>query len=248
MTRMTLFHVEEHQLVCLGHQFEKDVTCMCVTTPHLLNNIPRSENCGWQKVGHLDGAFNWCKKDFGMIGFGMSSMGAHFNPVSLSIVNSESKSALEFAYDATCAGVHMLYNEVVLCQDPACGFCIQLAEQVNCPLPPPPLSPFPPSSPSPPPCVLTCCSAVKMDCPGGHWRNHLKSKQGKEGHFQLDKPSSDNSTSFHPSAKEMFGQAIPVQQCGQHLTAISFQKKYFDKTENCELFHQHAARLLKAPQ
>jgi hypothetical protein len=75
--------------------------------------MARAENCGWQKVGHFDGAFNWCKKDFGMIGFGMNSMGAHFNPVSLSIVNTESKVALESAYDATCAGLHMLYNEAV---------------------------------------------------------------------------------------------------------------------------------------
>jgi hypothetical protein len=135
------FHLDEHQPVCVGHQFDKGVTFMCLTTPSLLNNLARAENCGWQKVGHIDGAFNWCKKDFGMIGFGMNSMGAHFNPVSLSIVNSESKAALESVYDATCAGVHLLYNEAVLCRDPsACGFCSQMKEQVHCiapPLPPP---------------------------------------------------------------------------------------------------------------
>jgi hypothetical protein len=105
-----------------------------------------------------------------------------------------------------------------------------------------------------------------MNSPSCHWRNHFKSKDGKAGHFQLDKPSSDNSTSFHPFAKERFGQDIPVQQCGQHLSgnfhisktflnlfcaAIAFQKKsfkkYFTKTENYELFHQHATRILKAP-
>ena len=118
-----VFHLGEHQPVCLGHQFEGGVTFLCLSTPHLLNNMARAENCGWQKVGHFDGAFNWCKKDFGMIGFGMNSMGAHFNPVSLSIVNSESKMASESAYDATCAGLHMLYNEAVLCHDAACGFC-----------------------------------------------------------------------------------------------------------------------------
>ena len=55
------FHLKEHQQVCLGHQFEKSVTCMCLSTPHLLNNMARAENCGLQKQGHFDGAFNWCK-------------------------------------------------------------------------------------------------------------------------------------------------------------------------------------------
>ncbi len=52
------FHLEEHQPVCVGHQFGKGVPCMCLTTPHLLNNMARTENCGLQKVGHFDGAFN----------------------------------------------------------------------------------------------------------------------------------------------------------------------------------------------
>jgi hypothetical protein len=63
------FHLEKHQPVCVGHQFGKGVTCMCLTTPQLLNNMARAESCGWQKVGNFDGAFNWCKKDFCMIGY-----------------------------------------------------------------------------------------------------------------------------------------------------------------------------------
>jgi hypothetical protein len=71
----------------------------------------------------MDGAFNWCKKDFALLGFGMNSMGAHFNPVSVSIVNSESKEAIKSAYETTCNGLYTLYNSAVLCQDPSCGFC-----------------------------------------------------------------------------------------------------------------------------
>ncbi len=119
------FHMDEHQTVCVGHQFKDGVTFMCLTTPHLINNMVRSENCGCQKTGHFDGAFNLCKKDFGMIGFGMNSMGAHFNPVSLSIVKSESKEAIIQAYKATCAGLYTLYNLASICDDPSCGFCTQ---------------------------------------------------------------------------------------------------------------------------
>ena len=91
------FHMSEHQPVCVGHQFKNGVTFMTVTTCHLLGNMARAVNAGSQTQGHFDGAFNWCKKDFGLIGFGMNSMGAHFNPVSVSIVNSESKDAIQWS-------------------------------------------------------------------------------------------------------------------------------------------------------
>jgi hypothetical protein len=128
------FHMDEHQPVCVGHQFQDGVTFMSLTTPHFLNNLARAEKIGCQKQGHFDGALNWCGKDFGMIGFGMNSMGAHFNPVSLSIVNSESKEAIKSAYTATCSGVYTLCNQTCLCDDnidKSCGFCTQLFEQIS---------------------------------------------------------------------------------------------------------------------
>jgi hypothetical protein len=36
--------------------------------------------------------------------------GAHFNPVSVSMVNSESKQAISSAFEATCNGLYTLYN------------------------------------------------------------------------------------------------------------------------------------------
>jgi hypothetical protein len=64
------------------------------TTPHLLIDLARAENCGWQKQMHFDGVFNWCETNFGTIGVGMYSMGLHFNPVSVNLVNSRSKQAI----------------------------------------------------------------------------------------------------------------------------------------------------------
>ncbi len=61
----------------------------------------------------------------------MNSMGAHFNPVSFSIVNSQSKEGLKNSYMATCAGLYTMYNSAVLCANDQCGFCTQLIEQVS---------------------------------------------------------------------------------------------------------------------
>ncbi len=58
--------------------------------------MARGDDCNFETQGHFDGAFNRCNKDFALIAFGMNSMGAHYNPVSISIANSESKTSLEW--------------------------------------------------------------------------------------------------------------------------------------------------------
>jgi hypothetical protein len=47
--------MHEHQVVLVGHQFKDGVTFMTVTTPHLLNNLARADNCKFQTQGHIDG-------------------------------------------------------------------------------------------------------------------------------------------------------------------------------------------------
>ena len=106
---------------------------MCLSTPHLLNNMARAVNCSCQKQGHTDAAFNWSGKEVALIGFGMNSMGARFNPVSISIVNSESKKGLKSSYEATCSGLYTLYNSASLCDSAECGFCSQMHAQIGGP-------------------------------------------------------------------------------------------------------------------
>ncbi len=123
--------MNEHQVVQVGYQFKDGVTFMTLTTPHLLNNLAREDNCKFEVQGHIDGAFGWCSRDFALLGFGVTSMGAHYNPVSISIVNSESKTSLDWAYDTTCAGLYTLYNTAKLCGEETCGFCTQIKEQIE---------------------------------------------------------------------------------------------------------------------
>ena len=125
------FHLDEHQTVCVGHQFKNGVRFMCVTTPHMLNNFARAENAGWPKQMHMDGAYNWCSKDFSLLAIGVNSLGAHYNPVSISIVNSETKMSISNAFGATCTGLYNMYQQVHLCDRDGCGFCTQLREQVE---------------------------------------------------------------------------------------------------------------------
>jgi hypothetical protein len=62
--------MDEHQTFCLDYPFKDGITFMCLSTPHMLLNFTRMTNCGWQKQIHLDGAFNFCVKDFGLVGIG----------------------------------------------------------------------------------------------------------------------------------------------------------------------------------
>ncbi len=125
------FHMDGHQVVQVGHQFKDGVTFMTVTTPNLLNNLARADNCNFETQGHFDGAFNWCNKDFALIAFEMNSMGAHFNPVSISIVDSESKTSLDWSYNATCDGLYAMHNTARVCGQETCGFCTQITEQIE---------------------------------------------------------------------------------------------------------------------
>jgi hypothetical protein len=61
----------------------------------------------------------------------MNSMGVHYNPVFISIVNSESQTSLEWSHNATCAGLYALYNTAKLCGKETCGFCTQIKEQIE---------------------------------------------------------------------------------------------------------------------
>jgi hypothetical protein len=70
-------------------------------------------------------------KDFALIAFEMNSMGAHYNPVSTSIVNSESKNALDSSYNATYAGLYATYNTTCLRGNETCGFCTRIQQQIE---------------------------------------------------------------------------------------------------------------------
>jgi hypothetical protein len=58
-------------------------------------------------------------------------MGAHFNPISLSIVNSESKASITACWDATVKGFYSLYKDVDFCNAPECGFCSMMKKTIE---------------------------------------------------------------------------------------------------------------------
>ena len=78
-------HLEEHQPVCLGFQFQDCITFMCLSTLHVLNRMACAVNCQWQIQGHLDCSFHWCTKDFITICFSLNTMGIICLSVSLSM-------------------------------------------------------------------------------------------------------------------------------------------------------------------
>ncbi len=73
--------------------------------------------------GNWDGSFNFCDTDFAIIGFGMNSMGARFNPVSISIVNSESSEAYHASFTATKKALYQAFDLVKECSNVDCKLC-----------------------------------------------------------------------------------------------------------------------------
>ena len=122
------YHMDAHQVVCCGYQFKDGVRLMVLSTPSLIANMARAIECGWQVVGHWDGAFNWCNKDFGLLAFGLNRMGAHYNPVTITIANSESRIAIEYAFKCAEAAFFSLYKSTSICSDEACSFCSMIKQ------------------------------------------------------------------------------------------------------------------------
>ena len=124
------FHLDLHTVISGGFDFEGNEVFIHTSTPHLSNNMARAEECGWPTQLHIDGVFNLCSKDFGVIGLGMNSMGAKLNAVSLSLAGTESAEMIDRAYEASLFALHKLYEPPPtgpkLCNDPNCGFCSML--------------------------------------------------------------------------------------------------------------------------
>jgi hypothetical protein len=125
------YHMDAHQVVCLGFQFKDGVRFMVLSTPHFIVNMARSIQCGWQIQGHWDGAFNWCNKDFGLLAFGLNSMGARYNPVTVTIANSESQTAYQHSFESAEVALFTLYKSTRLCDREECSFCVTIREQAK---------------------------------------------------------------------------------------------------------------------
>ena len=122
----------------------------------------------------------------------MNSMGAHLNPVSFSIVYSESKEGIMSSYMATCRGLYTMYNSAVSCSNEECGFCTEIIHQM---------------------------SNSKEPKKGAGWQQYLFTVDATNSHYQLDKPSSDSSAAYFATAKELFGADSKVGQCCFHLSS-----------------------------
>ena len=122
------FHLDAHQPVCCGYQFEDGVTYMTISTVHLLINLARAKNTKREIQAHFDGSFGYCVKDFCFIGLGVNRLGAHFNPVSFSISNTESKDGIQSAFRASVSGAYQVFRDIKRCEHPECITCLMIKQ------------------------------------------------------------------------------------------------------------------------
>jgi hypothetical protein len=57
------YHLNLHQVVCIGNQWKKGVTFMEVSTPHFLFNAGRAMQTGWELQVQADGSFDFCQTE-----------------------------------------------------------------------------------------------------------------------------------------------------------------------------------------
>jgi hypothetical protein len=127
------YHLNLHQVVCIGNQWKKGVTFMEVSTPHFLFNAGRAMQTGWELQVQADGSFDFCAAKLGVIVFGVNSLRGIFRPVSWSLVPNESSEAFGYAYNGIRAAFFGLLKPGAVRLCPArpghsCAFCEQLLD------------------------------------------------------------------------------------------------------------------------
>ncbi len=88
-------HLQLHQPVCLGYQFEKGVRLANYTTPFLLLNGDRAVNSEWPVTMGFDGSGSMSNTKFDLVGITTNSLRSRANPICLAIANKESADAYE---------------------------------------------------------------------------------------------------------------------------------------------------------
>ena len=126
------YHLDLHKVVCIGSQWSDGVSFMELTTMHLLLNIGRAMQSGWELQVQADGSFEFCASKLGVIIFGVNSLRHIFRPVSWALVPSESSEAFEYCYNGIRAAFFSVIKPGALRLCPAgaapCAFCDQLRD------------------------------------------------------------------------------------------------------------------------
>ena len=68
------YHLDLHQVVCIGNQWSQGVTFMELTSLHLLFRVGRGMQTGWELQVQADGSFDFCASKLGVVVFGIHSL------------------------------------------------------------------------------------------------------------------------------------------------------------------------------
>jgi hypothetical protein len=126
-------HLELHQPICLGYQFEKGVTFANWSTPFLALNSARSMNSEWPVQMGFDSSGSISDTKFDLVGITTNSLRSRANPICLAIANKESADAYEHTYETMESGLFQLVGRIIRC-DPPCELCAAIEEQVQQPV------------------------------------------------------------------------------------------------------------------
>ena len=128
------YHLNPHEVVCIGSQWNDGVTFMALTTPDRIKNVGRAIQSGWNLHFQGDGSFDYCSSKLGVIVMGVNSLRGIFRPVSWSMVPNESAQAFAYAYNGIRKAFFELFKPgaVRLCGH-SCAFCEQLLDIQSAP-------------------------------------------------------------------------------------------------------------------
>ena len=125
------YHLDMHEVVSLGAQFEGGVKYLAFSTAGLLMNLGRQIQSEWEVQLQSDGSFNHCSADFGLIAYGVNSLRCKCRIVSYSIVPSEHHNAFIASFNGVEKGFFGLCNMTLCPSDKQCSMCEEVRDIVT---------------------------------------------------------------------------------------------------------------------
>ena len=124
-------HLDLHEPLCVGYQFEKGVSFGCFSSAFMLLNTARAVNSEWPLHLGFDATGSMSDTKFDIIGVTTNSLRTRANPVCLAMVNKECADGYEHTYEAMEAGVFQIVAKLKTCSEPDCEMCNAVREQVE---------------------------------------------------------------------------------------------------------------------
>ena len=114
-----LFHLDLFAPVCIAYKLDKgnDIIFVVLSNQDMLFDLSWQVNCGWALQLQVDTTFKICDRDLNKLTLSQNSLGAHYHPLSVNIIQGNAEPAIIYhnAWNAVRKAAHAILSDLNSC-------------------------------------------------------------------------------------------------------------------------------------